>query len=188
MYGLFFKRTIDVAAAATVLLLISPLLLLVAALIKLEDGGPVLFRQTRVGRGGGPFIIYKFRSMPVGTPNLPSAVAGELKLTRVGRVIRRTNVDELPQLWNILKGDMSLIGPRPALPSQESLVTLRRQSGIGGLRPGLTGLAQVNSYDGMPEVEKVDWDTRYARSMSFAKDCAIVLRTFVYLLKRPPAY
>jgi O-antigen biosynthesis protein WbqP len=126
--------------------------------------------------------------MPSGTPNVPSASATRLKVTRIGRIIRRTNIDELPQLLNVLRGDMSLIGPRPALPTQISLLDLRQQRGVTWLRPGLTGLAQVNSYDGMPETEKVSWDERYSRSVSLVQDMEILIRTAGYLLRRPPAY
>jgi O-antigen biosynthesis protein WbqP len=188
MYGVLLKRCCDVLVCVLLLVLLSPLLLLVAIAIRIEDGGPPIFRQQRVGRAGAPFTIYKFRSMPVGTPNMPSVAAGGLRVTRVGRVLRRTNIDELPQLWNVLKGDMSLVGPRPALPSQTVLLTLREAAGVLSLRPGLTGLAQVNAYDGMPETEKVQWEDRYARRVSFGRDLAILLRTFVYLLRRPPSY
>jgi lipopolysaccharide/colanic/teichoic acid biosynthesis glycosyltransferase len=188
MYGGVLKRCCDVFVCVVLLVLLSPLLALAALVISIEDGGPPIFRQQRIGRSGVPFTIYKFRSMPVGTPNMPSATAGELRVTRVGRILRRTNIDELPQLWNVLKGDMSLVGPRPALPSQSALLALREAAGVLRLRPGLTGLAQVNAYDGMPETEKVQWEDRYARRVSFGSDLAILLRTFVYLLRRPPSY
>lgn len=188
LYERAFKRLFDLAIAVPAMLVLSPLFLITAMAIRLEDGAPVLFRQRRVGRSGSIFTIYKFRSMPVGTPNLPSAVARSLSVTRVGRIIRRTNVDELPQLWNILMGDMSLIGPRPALESQTSLLLARTARGVSCLRPGLTGLAQVNAYDGMPEVEKVEWESRYAQCVSFTLDLAIVAQTVLYLTRRPPAY
>lgn len=188
MYLRLVKRAIDIGCAAVSLMLLSPLLTFVTLAIRLEDGGNAIFKQRRVGRGGIAFTIYKFRSMPLGTPDVPSAAATALKVTRVGRIIRRTNIDELPQLWNVLKGDMSLIGPRPALASQQSLLAQRQARGISRLRPGLTGLAQVNAYDGMPESEKIDWEERYARRVSLTHDLAIVLRTFAYLLRRPPAY
>lgn len=188
MYAAFFKRVVDVLGALLALTLLSPLLLVVAIVIRLGDGGPALFRQQRVGRHGAPFTMLKFRSMPVATPNLPSAAAGALKITPAGKIIRRTNIDELPQLINILAGDMSFIGPRPALASQSTLLDLRRERGVLDVRPGLTGLAQVNAYDGMPETEKVDWEQRYVRSITLLGDVAIIGRTFLYLLKPPPAY
>jgi O-antigen biosynthesis protein WbqP len=188
MYGSVLKRAFDVAAAAAALVALSPLMAVVALAIRLEDGGPVLFRQMRVGRGGRLFRIYKFRSMPVATAHVPSARAGGLRATRVGRLIRRTNVDELPQLVNVLRGDMSLVGPRPALPAQEDLCSRRRELGVEICRPGLTGLAQVNSYDGMPDDEKARWDGAYAGRISFLHDLRIIARTVAYLTRRPPVY
>ncbi len=174
--------------ATVLVILASPLLALAAAAILLDDGRPVIFRQQRVGQGGRMFTIYKFRSMPVSTPHLPSAAGRQLPVTRVGRTLRRTNVDELPQLWNILKGDMSLIGPRPALPTQTSLLSGRGARGIMRLRPGLTGLAQVNAYDGMSELDKLEWESRYACSVSLSQDFRILVRTLTYLMRRPPVY
>ncbi len=188
MYALVFKRCFDVLLSALALTLLSPILALVALLVRLEDGGPAVFRQVRVGRDGRRFTIYKFRSMPVATPHLPSAAAATLKVTRVGQMIRRTNLDELPQLFNILKGDMSLIGPRPALPTQWRLLALRERDRVLSIRPGLTGLAQVNAYDGMPEEEKVEWERRYVRRITLLGDMRIIARTFVYVLSPPPVY
>jgi O-antigen biosynthesis protein WbqP len=132
--------------------------------------------------------VLKFRSMPVSTPNMPSALVGQIKITRVGKVIRRTNLDELPQLINILRGQMSVVGPRPPLPSQQELCQIRQSNGALACKPGLTGLAQVNAYDGMPEKEKARWDGIYAASLSFISDMTIIFRTFRYLSKRPPVY
>lgn len=188
LYERGVKRLFDVIVSAIALVLLSPLLLCTAVAIRLEDGAPVLFRQTRVGQNNEPFRIFKFRSMPVAAPNVPSTQARELRVTRVGRVIRRTNVDELPQLINVLRGEMSIVGPRPALPSQSDLLAMRAAKGVQRLKPGLTGLAQVNAYDGMPEAEKVEWDVRYASRVSSRSDLAVVLRTIGYLLRRPPVY
>lgn len=188
IYAGLFKRVIDMVGAILALLLLSPLLVVIALVIRLGDGGPALFRQSRVGRHGEIFTMLKFRSMPVATPNLPSAAAGELTVTPVGKFIRRTNIDELPQLFNILSGDMSFIGPRPALAAQTTLLALRRERGVLMARPGLTGLAQVNSYHGMSESEKVHWEQRYVRRITLWGDITIVARTFVYLLKPPPVY
>ena len=188
MYQRAVKRIFDVAAASAALVALSPLLAVVAASIRLEDGGPVFFRQVRVGERGRPFRIYKFRSMPVNSRDLPSAAAATLRVTRVGRFIRRTNIDELPQLLNVLRGEMSIVGPRPALSTQEELCARRAALGADACRPGLTGLAQVNSYDGMPEAEKARWDGEYAGAISAAGDLRIILRTFGYLARRPPVY
>lgn len=188
IYRAFFKRLLDVCLAAVSLLLLSPVMVLVALAVRLEDAGPALFRQDRVGRGGLRFRIFKFRSMAVNVGDLPSSAASALKVTGVGRFIRRTNLDELPQLINILLGDMSVVGPRPALPTQEALTALRRANGSLACWPGLTGLAQVCSYDGMPETEKAGHDGRYASDITFLKDLRIILRTFAYLAHRPPTY
>jgi O-antigen biosynthesis protein WbqP len=188
MYRRYFKRLFDIASALSALLFLSPLLLFVAAAIYLDDGRPVLFRQKRVGRDGRLFDFLKFRSMPTNSDNLPSAAARTLRVTRVGRIIRRTNIDELPQLINILRGEMSIVGPRPALPTQEALCEMRQAKGVMASTPGLTGLAQINSYDDMPESEKAEWDTRYVLGISFLADLMIIFKTFRYLLKRPPVY
>jgi lipopolysaccharide/colanic/teichoic acid biosynthesis glycosyltransferase len=187
-YESTLKRGLDLLIAVPALLAVSPILLLTATAILLEDGRPILFRQVRVGRHNRNFRILKFRSMPVATPSVPSAAAGAFKVTRVGAVIRRTNIDELPQLVNVLRGEMSIVGPRPGLPVQEKLMALRRARGVDRLRPGLTGLAQVNSFDGMTDEQKVEWEARYADHVSFAVDLGVILRTFAYLLRRPPVY
>jgi O-antigen biosynthesis protein WbqP len=188
IYESVFKRLFDVSISLFALSLLSPVMLLTALAIRLEDGRPVLFRQVRVGREGSSFRICKFRSMPVATPSVPSAAAVKLRVTRVGAFIRRTNIDELPQLFNVLRGDMSIVGPRPGLAVQEDLMAMRRARGVDRLRPGLTGLAQVNSFDGMSDAQKVEWEALYAGRVTFAHDLIIVLRTFVYLLRPPPVY
>lgn len=188
IYERCFKRALDILLATTAVIVLSPVFLIAALAILLDDGTPVLFRQVRVGRQGQPFTILKFRSMPVTAPTLPSADARGLRLTRIGGFIRRANIDELPQLFNVLLGQMSMVGPRPALPVQRELLELRRQRGVDRLRPGLTGLAQVNAYDGMPETEKVAWEARYANSLSGWRDITVLMLTFGYVLRRPPVY
>lgn len=187
MYSVL-KRLIDIAASLAVIILLSPIMLILALLVKLQDGGPALFKQKRVGINGNEFWFFKFRSMPVATPNVESSDVKKLTVTPLGKIIRRTNLDELPQLFNILKGDMSLIGPRPPIPAQTRLVALRRENGALALRPGLTGWAQVNSYDFMPEEEKARFDGEYAERLSLWMDIRIVLKTLVYLTKKPPTY
>jgi O-antigen biosynthesis protein WbqP len=188
VYEPYIKRALDVSIASVALLVAAPVMAVIALAIRWEDGGQALFRQSRVGRNGRLFVLTKFRSMPLDTANVPSDRAGALRVTRVGRFIRRTNLDELPQLLNILRGDMSLIGPRPALPVQEDLLSARRRNGAASCRPGLTGLAQVNAYDGMPAHEKAKWDGEYAASVGLVRDLEIVFRTFGYLARRPPVY
>lgn len=188
MYQRSLKRIIDVGLATLALLFLLPVLLLTAAAIRMEDGGPALFVQERAGRNGERFRFLKFRSMPVETGDVPSAEARSIQITRVGKLIRRSNIDELPQLINIIRGDMSIVGPRPAIFSQTELLRIRERNGASACRPGLTGAAQINSYDGMPEEEKAKWDGWYAERGSAAIDCKIILRTFGYLLKPPPTY
>ena len=188
IYGRFVKRALDVVLSAAALAVLWPLMLLAALAIYAEDRGPILFRQARVGRGQSTFQVMKFRSMRVGTANLPSADADDRAITRMGAVLRRTNLDELPQLINIVRGDMSVVGPRPAVPSQTSLIALRESGGAHRLRPGLTGLAQINSYDGMPDEDKARYDVLYASRVSLGRDLAIIARTIGYLRKPPPKY
>lgn len=188
MYQVFGKRIFDVSCALLALLLLSPILLMTALMIKVFDPGPVIFRQQRIGRSGESFAFYKFRSMPVNTANVPSDKLGEVKIKPIGKFIRRTNIDELPQLLNILKGDMSVVGPRPPIPSQTELIEMRRKNGALSCRPGLTGLAQVSSFDGMTVAQKAEFDGSYARSITLLQDVKIILNTFVYLLKPPPVY
>jgi len=188
MYRRWGKRMLDVLLSGVALLVLSPLMLLVALAIRLEDGGPALFRQERVGRNRKPFTVLKFRSMPTNIGDIPSAEVGAARITRMGAFIRRTNIDELPQLINIFRGDMSIVGPRPALAKQEALCDMREAVGALRCKPGLTGLAQINSYDGMPDTEKAAWDAQYCANVSFIGDVKIILGTFSYLLKPPPVY
>ena len=168
--------------------LLAPVMAVVAVLIKVCDPGPVIFCQVRVGLDGNKFAFYKFRSMPVNTASVSSDKIGVISLTWVGRFLRRSNLDELPQLFNILRGDMSLVGPRPPIESQIELIELRKETGALSCRPGLTGLAQVNSFDGMSVEEKARFDAEYASKISFLGDIRIILKTFLYLLKPAPVY
>lgn len=187
MYTRVGKRLLDMLLAGGLLALVSPIMLLTAVAIWMEDGTPVFFRQSRTGRDGQPFKILKFRSMARGTAHLPSAAQTTAQITRVGGVVRRLNIDELPQLLNILRGDMSLVGPRPPLPTQTDLIALR-DGDTRALRPGLTGLAQVNAFDGMSSAQKAALDNQYARRVSLGTDLAILARTASYLARRPPVY
>ena len=134
------------------------------------------------------FIIYKFRSLPINIKNLPSTKIKKIKINFIGRVIRRTNIDELPQLYNILLGDMSLVGPRPCLMNQKKLMKFRDRKKIFNFKPGLTGLAQIFSYDGMSIQKKVSYDSMYVKKITLLNDLYIIFRTFFYLLKKPPLY
>ena len=178
----------DIIFSLVALITLFVLILLISLLIKLFDSGPIIFKQKRVGMNSNLFYMYKFRSMPVNTENIPSDKINELNLNWVSKFIRRTNIDELPQLFNILKGDMSVVGPRPALPSQQDLIEFRRKNGVLPFRPGLTGLAQISSYDGLKVNIKAQYDKEYVNSIYFKTDVLIILKTFVYLLKPPPVY
>jgi lipopolysaccharide/colanic/teichoic acid biosynthesis glycosyltransferase len=180
------KRWVDFLLSLILLIGLSPILAVIALCILVEDGRPILFRQRRVGSALTSFTILKFRSMPVGVANVSSANAESLPVTRVGRIIRRTSLDELPQLINILRGDMSIIGPRPALPTQIELLQARNTNGSAFLRPGLTGLAQVNGFEGMTESEKAAFDGLYLRRENLREDVNILWKTFCFLLRPAP--
>ena len=182
------KRIFDLVLATLGGIVLLPVAAITAIAIRVEDGGPALYRQSRIGVNGDEFMFVKFRSMPVDTPDVESAHAAELDVTRVGRVIRRTSIDELPQLINVIRGDMSLVGPRPPIPTQKQLIEDRRAAGVLHLRPGMTGLAQIHGYDGMPDIEKVAWDKEYAESVSLRRDVGILFLTIRYLVKPPPRY
>ena len=165
-----------------------PLFLLILILFLFFEKGPVFFKQTRIGQNGKNFLMYKFRTMSINTPNLPSSEINCMKISIIGKILRRTNFDELPQLLNILFGDMSIVGPRPSLASQKDLNKLRLLNKSLSLKPGLTGLAQINSYDGMDFKKKAYYDGIYFKNKSFLLDVTIILRTIIYLFKKPPKY
>ena len=182
MWRKHLKRGTDFLLSLTGLMVLSPLLLLIAILIKLESKGPVIFRQKRLGLHGVPFEIYKFRSMCVGAEKQGSGVysfKGDSRITRVGRIIRATSIDELPQLVNILKGDMALIGPRPALtyhPGPYEQYT-EHQKRMFEVRPGVTGWAQVNGRKEVPWPERIELNIEYVDRLSFAFDAKIFFMT-----------
>ena len=188
MYKKIGKRVIDIIISFGSLIILSPLMLLLSLLIKLTEPGSIFFKQLRVGKNGRIFTLYKLRSMPISTENIPSDKVGEVRIRFVGRIIRRTNIDELPQLLNVLIGDMSIVGPRPPMLNQIELIDMRKKNGSIQCLPGLTGLAQVNSYDGMSVKEKAAFDGKYAHSISFIIDVKIFYRTFSYLFRTPPVY
>jgi O-antigen biosynthesis protein WbqP len=174
------KYLIDAIVASVSLIVMSPVLALTALLIRLDSPGPVIYRQRRIAIYSQEFTIYKFRTMLVHTPELAADLMAPTihdYTTRIGSFIRRLSLDELPNLWNILVGDMSIVGPRPALYSQHELIDERRKVGGDVMRPGLTGWAQINGRDSITQEEKVRLDTFYARSCSLALDLRIVLGT-----------
>jgi lipopolysaccharide/colanic/teichoic acid biosynthesis glycosyltransferase len=173
------NRVADVALAGLGLVLTSPLLAAAAVAIKLDDGGPVLYRQTRVGQDGEDFELLKLRSMSVGAEHVGAGFAvdrGDSRITRVGRLLRRTSVDELPQLWNVLRGDMSVIGPRPTLRYQVDRYSDRQRRRLD-VRPGLTGWAQVNGRATLSWDDRIELDVWYVEHRSAAVDLKILLRT-----------
>ena len=173
------NRAADVAIAGVGLALTSPVLVAAALAIKLEDGGPVLFRQTRVGKDGKDFELLKLRSMSVGAEHMGAGFAidrGDSRITRVGRFLRRTSIDELPQLWNVLRGDMSVIGPRPTLRYQVDRYSERQRRRLD-VRPGLTGWAQVNGRATLSWDDRIELDVWYVQHRSPLVDLKILLRT-----------
>lgn len=185
MYRHFFKRVIDLLLSLAGTVLLSPVLLALALWVKCSSPGPVLFRQKRVGRGKSFFWIYKFRSMRTDTPkDMPTHLLEnpEAFITPVGRFLRKTSLDELPQLFNIIKGQMSVIGPRPALWNQDDLVAERDKYGANDCVPGLTGYAQVHGRDELPIPEKAALDGYYANHLSFWLDVKIFVRTIFSVL------
>jgi lipopolysaccharide/colanic/teichoic acid biosynthesis glycosyltransferase len=179
------NRALDVLVAGAGLVLTSPLLAAAALATKLESGGPVLYRQTRVGRDGVDFEVLKLRTMVVGAETLGAGFAvdrGDPRITRVGRILRRTSIDELPQLWNILRGDMSVIGPRPTLRYQVEQYDAHQRRRLD-IRPGLTGWAQVQGRASLPWADRIELDVWYVENRSPRVDLEILLRTPLALFR-----
>lgn len=171
------KRIADIAIAVIGFPLAVPLILLCIVLVKSSSPGPTIFRQTRVGLHEEPFTCYKLRTMYVDTRNAPSHETAASAVTSIGRLLRRLKLDELPQLWNILRGDMSFVGPRPCLPSQVELVEARRARGLYAIRPGITGIAQVAGIDMSDPQRLAEADAEYLNTMSLHTDLRLILAT-----------
>lgn len=187
MYQRFFKRFLDILLSALGLVVASPLFLILAIWIKLDSDGPVFFRQKRIGIHCTTFDILKFRTMRIDTPrDLATHLLQDPDrwITRAGHFLRKTSLDELPQLINILRGEMSIIGPRPALWNQDDLIALRKLYGANDVVPGLTGWAQVNGRDSISLEEKARLDGEYARNVSLSMDIKCLFRTVAVVLKR----
>ena len=180
------KRDFDVILACVLLVLLAPLLVCIGVLVRVTSPGPMLYWSDRVGQGNRLFRMPKFRSMQVGTPAVATHLLKEPNrfLTPIGSYLRRSSLDELPQLWCVLVGDMSFVGPRPALFNQDDLIALRTQYGVHELVPGLTGWAQVNGRDELPIPEKVRLDFEYLQKISFWFDLKILWRTFRNVIGR----
>lgn len=180
------KRLFDLSLVVIAVLCLAPLILIIALSVKLSSRGPILYWSDRVGKNNQIFKMPKFRSMRIGTPAVATHLLHQPDqwLTPIGSLLRRSSLDELPQMWCILKGDMSLVGPRPALFNQDDLITLRTQNNIHHLLPGLTGWAQVNGRDELLVSQKVSLDSEYLHKQSFFLDLKILWMTIIKVLTR----
>jgi len=180
------KRLFDLVMSFLVLAVFSPLIALVSLFVKLTSKGPVLYWSDRIGRRNIIFKMPKFRTMQVGTPAVATHLLSDSGqyLTSIGSFLRKSSLDELPQLWSILVGDMSFVGPRPALFNQDDLITLRTQFGVDKLVPGLTGWAQVNGRDELSIPIKVQFEVEYLQKQSFSFDMKILGLTFLKVIRR----
>ncbi len=185
-HGAFMKRFFDFIFSLTLFVLLFPLLFIMGFAVRVSSQGPALYWSDRVGRENKIFKMPKFRSMQMDSPELAThLLKNPLQYTTpIGSFLRKTSLDELPQLWSIMKGDMSFVGPRPALFNQDDLIALRTQSGVHELVPGLTGWAQVNGRDELPIPEKVKLDVEYLERQSFWFDIKILWLTFIKVVRR----
>ena len=184
---LFFKRALDFILALVAMLVLSPLFAVIAVAVRLDSKGPVFFCQRRAGKGRLDFKMVKFRTMRQDTPHDTATHLlnnADSYITRVGALLRKTSLDELPQLWNIVRGDMAIVGPRPALWNQFDLLDERDKYGANDVRPGLTGWAQINGRDELPIAEKAALDGEYVRKMSLGFDLKCIVGTVVVVVRR----
>ncbi|KGP75332.1 hypothetical protein JT05_11160 [Desulfosporosinus sp. Tol-M] len=179
------KRFIDIFFGLILLSILSPLLLIISLIIKVDSKGPALFSQRRIGRNNKEFVLYKFRTMRTEAPNVATHLLKDPQsyITSFGKFLRKSSLDELPQLLNIIKGDMTFIGPRPALYNQYDLKKLRTRCGVHKLRPGVSGWAQVNGRDCLEISEKVSYDLYYLEHQSLGFDIKILFFTFLKVLR-----
>lgn len=183
---MFFKRLLDILLSFIALIILLPFFLIFAIIIKIESKGPVFFKQKRIGKNKRQFTILKFRTMRSDTPkDMPTHMLknAESYITKFGNFMRKTSIDELPQIINILKGDMSIIGPRPALWNQDDLIAQRDEFNANSIRPGLTGWAQVNGRDELPIQQKAALDGEYIEKISFLFDIKIFFKTIINVFK-----
>lgn len=179
------KRLIDIVASIILIILLSPVLLIITILLKCSEGGTVLFKQKRVGLNNELFTIYKFRTLQENIGDMATEdIDVEHQVLKIGKILRVTSLDELPQLFNILNGTMSFVGPRPLIPAEKEIRELREQYGVYSVRPGMTGLAQINGRDNLDYKEKALLDREYVENQSLAYDFKIVFKTFSKVLKR----
>lgn len=183
---LIIKRVIDIVLSTLGLVILSPLFILLMIMIKIDSKGPILFKQNRIGIHQSQFKILKFRTMRIDTPqNIPTHLFDnpDQYITRLGKFLRKTSLDELPQIWNIFVGHMSIIGPRPALWNQYDLIEEREKYRANDIKPGLTGWAQVNGRDELPIEHKAKLDGEYVRKLNFWTDCKCFFLTIINVVK-----
>ncbi|MDV7702653.1 sugar transferase [Enterococcus casseliflavus] len=186
MYKEGLKRGIDFFMSLVGIIILSPVFLILCVAIKLDSKGPIIFQQKRVGKNKSHFYIYKFRTMKVDTPKeMPTHLLDnpDFFITKVGKFLRKTSLDELPQLFNILKGDMAVIGPRPALWNQYDLIEERDKYNANNIRPGLTGLAQISGRDELAIDHKAKLDGLYTENISFSMDVKCFVKTIISVFK-----
>ncbi|MEY8305516.1 sugar transferase [Enterococcus faecium] len=181
-YQLFGKRILDILLSGIALIVLSPIILIVGILVRIKPGSPIIFKQERPGKSEKIFSMYKFRTMTDERDHNGEYLPDEIRLTKFGKMLRATSLDELPELWNILKGDMSIVGPRPLLVEYLPLYS-ERQRKRHNVRPGLTGLAQVNGRNAISWQEKFEYDYLYIEDYSFTKDINIIWHTIKKVLK-----
>lgn len=184
IYKRFFKRLIDIVVSGIAIIILAVPMLIIAVAIKIDSPGPVLFRQKRFGIHKSIFYIYKFRTMYIDTPkNIPTHQLKDAvsHITKVGKFLRKTSMDELPQLFNIFKNDMSIVGPRPVVRKEVDLIEEREKYGANDIKPGLTGWAQVNGRDELEVTEKAKLDGEYVEKQSLLFDIKCILKTVVYV-------
>lgn len=183
IYERYIKRILDFILALIALIVLSPVLLIVWCLVRIKLGSPAIFKQERPGWKEKIFRLYKFRTMTDARDETGELLPDEVRLTRFGKILRSTSLDELPELWNIVKGDMSIVGPRPLLVRYLPLYN-ERQKHRHDVRPGFTGLAQVNGRNAITWEEKFEWDIKYVENVTFKQDVKIILNTVKVVLKR----
>ena len=180
------KRAFDFTVSLALIIILLPVFLLVSLIVLIDAGTPVIFRQYRVGKDNKLFYIYKFRTMRKNTRNAATAelTDSDKYITKSGRILRKTSLDELPQLVNVLIGDMSFVGPRPLIPEEKEIRALRKEYNVYSVKPGITGLAQVNGRDNLSIKEKALFDKEYIDKQSIALDIKILIKTVLVVLKR----
>ncbi len=185
MYRRWLKCVFDFTMSSMALLLLGSLMLIIALIVKLESEGPILFRQHRIGQNNKSFYIYKFRSMYLNAPNVATdrLTNPDQYITKIGRFLRKSSLDELPQLFNVIKGEMSIVGPRPALYNQYTLIEMRSIRNIHTIKPGVTGYAQISGRDSISDDDKVRFDLEYLNNFTFMFDVKIIIITFFKVFK-----